>query len=56
LLFEEGIKYYEDLHMVWRLIAYSDVIVELTKNYNFNKKNKGSAMYKFNKERIGGFY
>lgn len=54
LLFEEGIKYYEDLHMVWRLIAYSDVIVELNNKLYIYKKNKGSAMYNFNNERIRG--
>ena len=54
LLFEEGAKYSEDLHMVWRLIAYSDKIVELNNKLYIYKNNAGSVMGKFDKERIKG--
>ncbi|HAS91143.1 MAG TPA: hypothetical protein DCS12_02440 [Clostridiales bacterium] len=54
LMFEEGFKYSEDLHMVWRLIAFSNVIVELNNKLYIYKNNKSSAMSVFNKERITG--
>jgi len=54
LLFEEGVKYSEDVHMLWRLITCSDIITELNNRLYIYKENQGSAMGKFSKDRLKG--
>lgn len=51
LKFFEGYKYSEDLHMVWRLIAFSERIIELNDPLYIYNVTEGSAMSKFGIER-----
>jgi glycosyltransferase involved in cell wall biosynthesis len=52
LKFAEGYKYSEDLHMVWRMIFYSEKIVETNKKLYIYNTNEGSAMGNFNNHRM----
>lgn len=52
LKFEEGYKYSEDLHMVWRLIANVNKVIVLNAPLYIYNSNEGSAMTKFNKDRM----
>lgn len=52
LRFAEGYKYSEDLHMVWRMIYYSDKVVETNKKLYIYKVNEGSAMGRFSDSRM----
>ncbi|MEK3987986.1 glycosyltransferase family A protein [Paenibacillus sp. FSL K6-3166] len=55
LMFAEGYKYSEDLHMVWRVIAKSRMIAYLNKRLYVYKLQEGSATSSFNNERFHGY-
>jgi glycosyltransferase involved in cell wall biosynthesis len=55
LLFEEGYSYNEDLHMLWRIIAYSEKIIYLNENLYYYHQQTNSAMSKFSERRIDGY-
>lgn len=52
LRFKAGYKYSEDLHMVWRMIHYSEKIAETNKKLYIYRINEGSAMSKFDPSRM----
>jgi len=53
--FPEGSAYNEDLHMLWRIIAFSRRIVYLDKNLYFYNQQEDSAMSNFCTRRLDGF-
>ena len=54
LRFAEGYKYSEDLHMIWRIIAFCPKIAYLDKSLYIYKLQENSATSKFNSERLHG--
>lgn len=52
ILFAEGYKYGEDIHMMWRMIACSRKIACLDKYLYFYKQQDNSAMSKVNEEKL----
>jgi len=52
LVFAEGYKYSEDLHMVWRILEYSGKVILLEKQLYIYLKNQGSAMTRFDESRF----
>ncbi len=55
LHFAEGYKYSEDLHMLWRIITFSQRIAYLDKSLYIYKLQENSATSMFNCERIHGY-
>ena len=51
LFFADGYKYSEDLHMAWRIFAFSDKVAVLDEKLYVYNVNAGSAMGKFNSSR-----
>lgn len=56
LQFKEGYKYSEDLHMVWRVLNFSNSIIHLKEPLYVYYKNEGSAMTKINESRLDSVY
>ena len=55
LLFSEGYAYSEDLHYVWRVLAYSKKIAVIKNMLYCYLKHPGSAMSKFDVRRFDGY-
>lgn len=55
LCFEEGYKYSEDLHMMWKIIAFSKRIAYIDSYLYLYKQQTGSAMARFDEERLHGY-
>lgn len=52
LYFADGYKYSEDLHMEWRIFAYSKKVAVLDEKLYVYNTNEGSAMGRFGSDRI----
>lgn len=56
LQFADGYKYGEDVHMLWRMIAYSSQVAYLDKPLYVYHLQAGSAMSAFNSDRFHAYF
>lgn len=56
LLFKEGYKYSEDLHMVWRLFCHAEEVTFIDAPLYIYLDTPGSAMTKINANRLDSLY
>lgn len=54
--FEEGYKYNEDLHFMWKVLSYTRLVALVDKTMYYYIWHDGSAMAKFERTRFDGYH